>query len=257
MPMDTYTYLLISLLLFVPWLTIYSYGKGLRKKMLKVSIMGGLAGFIAEYWYFKDYWHPPTLMGQSIISIEDFLFGFTIMGIAVSVYEFVFSIKKQSVYKNRRKLFGRMFLVGVLSLMLFNIVLGINSIIVSCAVFAAFTIFILFLRPDLLLQAVTSGVLTVAIVLPVYALLFNVINPAYWDSYWFLARTKLGVTVLGNIPVTELSWYFTLGSFAGAAHSFASGRGQVKAAQSASDLHVTLLPLDIIYEDISITEQHL
>jgi len=254
MPMDTYTYLLISLLLFLPWLTIYSLGKGLRKKMLKVSVIGGLAGFIAEYWYFKDYWHPPTLMGQSIISIEDFLFGFTIMGIAVSIYEFAFSIKKEPLYKNRRRLFGHMFLVGILCLTLFNVVLGINSIIVSCAVFVTFTIFILFLRHDLVLQAIASGVLTVVVVLPIYALLFNVINPDYWDSYWFLARTKLGVTVLGNIPVTELSWYFTLGSFAGAAHSFASGRGRVKVQLSISDVQVPILQLDIIYDDISITE---
>ena len=229
---------------------MYGLRKSLRKKMLKVSIMGGLGGFVAEYWYFKDYWHPPTLMGQSIVSIEDFLFGFTIMGIAVSVYEFAFSVTKEQVYKKRKKLFGRMFLVGVISLMLFNIVFGINSIIVSCAVFVAFTIFILILRPDLLLQAITSGVLTVLVVLPVYALLFNVVNPSYWDSYWFLARTKLGVTVLGNIPVTELSWYFTLGSFVGAAHSFASGRGRVKAEQAFID--ISIVPIDVIYDEVSI-----
>jgi len=250
--MDTYTYLFISLLLFLPWLIMYALRKGLRKKMLKVSVMGGLAGFVAEYWYFKDYWHPPTLMGQSVISIEDFLFGFTIMGIAVSVYEFAFSVTKEQVYKKRKKMFGHMFITGVLCLMIFNIILGINSIIVSCAVFVAFTIFILFLRPDLLVQAITSGVLTVLVVLPVYALLFNVVNPSYWDSYWFLARTKLGLTVLGNIPVTELSWYFTLGSFVGAAHSFASGRAQVKQNISIYDVQVPVMPIDVIYDEVSI-----
>jgi len=225
--MDTYTYLLIPALFFIPWLCIYGFKKNVRKKMLKTSIMAGFAGFIAEYWYFKDYWQPETLFGNSVISIEDFLFGFTITGIAVSIYEAAFDVKTMPVYKSRKKLFGYFFLAGVLCMMVFNILLGVNSIVVSCAAFVIFTVLMTAIRPDLLRQSLLSGVLTLVVVIPVYALLFNVVSPYYWDEHWLLAKTRLGVTILGNIPVTELVWYFSWGCFCGSAHSFASGRAKV------------------------------
>ena len=225
--------------------------------MLKVSFIGGFAGFVAEYWYFKDYWQPPTLMGKSVISIEDFLFGFTIMGIAVSIYEFLFSVKVSPVYRNRKKMFGRMFLIGIICMMLFNIQLGINSIIVSSIVFVLYTVFMLVKRPDLRVQAIASGLFTLAVVIPIYALLFNVINTTYWDSYWMLARTHLGVTVFGNIPVTELLWYFTFGCFAGIAHSFASGRAEVKIGAEinlVNDIPVPAVPLEVVYNEVGISD---
>ena len=228
--MDTCTYLLITLLLMLPWLLLYNTKKGVRKKMLKASVMGGLSGFIAEYWYFNDYWQPPTLLGQSVISIEDFLFGFTITGISVSIYECTFAVKMVHSFANQRKLFGLLFLTGITFMMVFNVMLGINSIIVSCLAFIFFTIIMITIRFDLLKQAVLSGILTLLIVIPVYTLLFDVINPGYWDAHWLLAKTQLGITVLGNIPVTELVWYFSWGCFAGTAHSFASGKASIQTA---------------------------
>lgn len=228
--MDTITYLLIALLLLLPWLAIYIAKERLRKKMVKASVMGGLAGFVAEYWYFKDYWHPPTIMGKSVISFEDFIFGFTITGISVTIYETTFISTFAKDKKKRKKLFSIMFLCGVSAMVIFNQLLGANSIIVSCTVFMLFTTFMITLRPDLLRVAFFSGLLMIAVVLPVYTLLFDLLNTDYWDDYWLLARTPLGITVLGNIPVSELCWYFSWGSFAGIAHHFASGNAQVKRA---------------------------
>jgi len=225
--MDMYIYLFISGLFFLPWMCIYGLKKSLRKKMLKTSVIAGFAGFVAEYWYFKDYWQPSTLMGRSVISIEDFLFGFTITGIGVAVYEFAFSVKTALVYKSRKKQLGLFFLFGVFFMMVFNIVLGINSIVVSCAAFILFTAAMISIRPDLLRQSLLSGLFTLMVVVPVYALLFNIVSPHYWDDHWLLAKTGMGVTLLGNIPATELVWYFSWGCFAGTAHSFASGRARV------------------------------
>ncbi|WP_116786850.1 lycopene cyclase domain-containing protein [Flavobacterium psychrotrophum] len=231
--MDTITYLLITLLLLLPWLAIYIYKERLRKKMLKTSFMGGLAGFIAEYWYFKDYWHPPTIMGKSVISFEDFIFGFTITGISVTIYETAFVSAFGKCKKNRKKLFGIMFLCGVAAMIIFNQLLGANSIIVSCTVFMILATVMITLRPDLFRMAILSGLLMIAVVLPVYTLLFDLLNTDYWDDYWLLAHTPLGITVLGNIPLSELCWYFSWGSFAGIAHHFASGNVQIKHAAIA------------------------
>lgn len=72
--------------------------------LLKVSAIGGLAGLISEMWYFNDYWRPPTLLGNSKISIEDFLFGFSFTGIAALVYKVI--VRKRPIQaKSRKKLF--------------------------------------------------------------------------------------------------------------------------------------------------------
>ncbi|HRA74143.1 MAG TPA: hypothetical protein PLB11_15120, partial [Flavobacterium sp.] len=80
-----YGYLFLGIFLFLIWTLFYALRKDLRRKLIKVSLFGGFAGFIAEYWYFKDYWHPYSIIGRKIISPEDFIFGFTITGISVVV----------------------------------------------------------------------------------------------------------------------------------------------------------------------------
>jgi hypothetical protein len=230
--MDTVTYLLIGLLLILPWAAIYAARPALRKKMLKTSLMGGLAGFIAEYWYFKDYWHPPTLLGQTVVSIEDFIFGFSVTGLSAVVYEAFFGVKLQPGAKPRKKVFALLFLAGIVTMIVFTQWLGANSIVVSCIAFLAFTAIMAGLRPDLALRGLLSGLLMLLVVLPVYLLLFDLLNTDYWDQYWLLAKTRLGITVLGHIPVTELCWYFSWGCMAGVSHSFASGTIRVKKAHT-------------------------
>lgn len=103
--MDRYTYLFISLFLFIPWFIIIFKRPDLRRKVIKTSLIGGVAGLIANFWYFRDYWRPPSLFGNTVISIEDFLFGFLITGIATSIYDTVFNRKYVKKHKKRKKIF--------------------------------------------------------------------------------------------------------------------------------------------------------
>jgi hypothetical protein len=102
--------------------------------------------------------------------------------------------------------------------------LGVNSIVVSSAAFVVSAAAMATMRRDLLRPALESGALVVAAALPLYVLLFDVVAPAYWDRYWLLPHTKLGVMVLGNIPVTEIVWYASWGALAGIAYEFTTGR---------------------------------
>ncbi len=191
--------------------------------LLKVSAIGGLAGLISEMWYFNDYWRPPTLLGNSKISIEDFLFGFSFTGIAALVYKVI--VRKRPIQaKSRKKLFLLFFIIGFLSLLLFSNLLKINSIFVSSIAFLAFSMLMVLLRKDLIIQAVMSGLLSLAIIIPVYIFLFDVLSPHYWSNYWLLSNTIFGMKILGNIPLTELLWYFSWGCFAGIAFDFYHGR---------------------------------
>ena len=206
------------------WLIFFYYKSDLRRRILKVSIIGGFSSFIAEYWYLKDYWKPPTIIGNAVISVEDFLVGFFIYGISISVYNFAF--KKYEPEENSEKpqktLFSIFLTIGIIAMIILPIY-GYNSMLVSPALFLLFTIIIIIIRKDLLQKALFSGILLLAIALPIYLLLFVIIAPTYWQNYWLLSKTKYGITVLGNIPFIEIIWYFSWGSFCGVCYSFYSG----------------------------------
>jgi hypothetical protein len=61
--------------------------------------------------------------------------------------------------------------------------------------------------------------------------LFNMIFIDFWDKCWLLANTKYGITIYGNIPLTEMIWYFTWGSFSGVAYNFASGKKKIQLSE--------------------------
>lgn len=63
---------MLAILFLVPVAVIYSVRTELRQMILRLSFVGGFMGLIAEYWYFKDYWRPPNLLGVTRVSIEDF-----------------------------------------------------------------------------------------------------------------------------------------------------------------------------------------
>jgi hypothetical protein len=222
--MDTYIYLLLAFFLSIFWIIIYYYKVDLRKKMIKTGIIGGFLGFIAEYWYLKDYWRPPTILGNAVISVEDFLVGFFLFGISISIYNFVFKKQdsKDKSDKSRKTHFFVFFIIGILAMIILPSY-GYNSMFVSPALFLLFTIIIVIIRKDLFYKALYSGILLVTIVAPIYILLFVIISPNYWQNYWLLSNTKYDITLFGKIPCIEIIWYFSWGSFCGVCYSFYSG----------------------------------
>ena len=227
--MHQFVYILFGIFLLLVWYVIYFFKKDIRKRMVKASLFGGFSGLIAEYWYLKDYWRPPTVLGNAIVSVEDFFVGFVIIGISMALYNFVFNKKAIRLEKPRKKLFLGMFAIGILSMICLPYYLGYNTMLVSPIAFLIFTAIIIHFRRDLIRKAIFSGLLLLLVVLPIYALLFNVISPDYWSKYWLLANTSYGVKVLGNIPLIEIFWYFSWGSFGGVCYDFYSGTKTVSA----------------------------
>lgn len=222
--MDKYTYLLLSLFLLAVWFVVFLFLKNeARKILVKASIVGGLAGLIAEFWYFKDYWYPPSLFGNTKISLEDFLFGFAFTGIAATICKVIFRKESKKYIKGHKIIFFIFFVIGVFSLLLFNNLLKINSILVSSFTFLTLSFITVFIRKDLVVQSIMSGILSLLVIIPIYVLLFNFISPSYWDKYWLLANTTFGIKIIGNVPVTELLWYFSWSCFAGIACDFYHG----------------------------------
>jgi Lycopene cyclase len=221
--MDRFVFLLMGLALLALWLCLWALRADLRGAMLKVSLVGGGAGLVAELWYFRDYWRPPVLTGIARASPEDALFGFAVTGVAFAAHKIVFGRRMVPGAPRRYPVTAGLGLAGLVALVA-GTVAGLNSIFVSSAAFVACAAVMATLRRDLIRPAFESAALLVAAMLPVYLLLFDVLSPTYWDRYWLLRHTSWGVLVLGNIPVTEILWYASWGALAGIAYEFTTGR---------------------------------
>ncbi len=223
--MDEYTYLLLGLLILAPLTGIVLARKDMAAKTVKLGLLGGMTGILAEFFYFKDYWRPPSLLGTATISFEDFIFGFAITALSFTAYAWLRNARfTQPVYTSRHKLYLLFFIGGLGAMFLFNLHLGVNSIFVSSAVFLLCTTVMFFMRRDLIKVGAYSTLVVVAFMIVVYVLLFDVVSPRFWDSYWLLADTKWGVTILGNVPLTEMLWYASWIVFASISYPFVSGR---------------------------------
>lgn len=223
--MDRYAYFLLGLFLLTPLIGILLARKDLTGKAIKLGLLGGLAGLLAEVFYFRDYWHPPTLFGNAVISIEDFIFGFAITALSFAAYLWAFNADfRERVHPSRSRLYLLFFIGGFFTMLFFNLYLGINSIFVSSVVFLFLTVIILFMRSDLVKVGVYSAGMVSIFIVAIYLVLFNIISPQFWVNYWALADTKWGVTILGNVPLTEMLWYGSWIIFASISYPFVSGK---------------------------------
>ncbi len=66
--------------------------------------------------------------------------------------------------------------------------------------------------------------LLLGLMLPAYLILFGWMAPTYIENTFLLTGTPLGIVVLPGVPMTEVLWYFSWGSFAGIVLNMASGR---------------------------------
>lgn len=191
---DKYGYLFLGLFFLFFWVCFYILRKDLKRKLIKISLFGGIVGPIAEYWNYKDYWHPPSLIGGELVFIEDFIIGFSITGISVVVYDIFFKTTDEIYVPNTKKLFWSLFLFSLTTLIIF-VGLGYNSVFVTSITLPILTVYMLYKRPDLLKVAFWTTLIVLIIIFIVYFILFNILFVNFWDKYWLLKDTIYGVTV--------------------------------------------------------------
>jgi hypothetical protein len=224
--MDKYLYLFGCLYLFLFWIIIYIFRKDFRRILIRFGFLGVIATFASQWLYDRDYWRPLSVFPfWKIFHIEDFLFSFVFAGVAATIYKFVFrkkwGIKK---YPYRRKMFYSFFPISMAILIILNMFFGFNSVITNAVLSICFLLFMVCLRHDLVVPMLATSLLMLIIITPAYYILFSVISPHYWDKYWLLHGTSLGVLVLGGIPWTELFWHASLGPLFGIGHEFSRGK---------------------------------
>ena len=224
--METYTYFLLGAFLIVVSCIIYYLRKDLRSRMIKVCLLAAPFGFI-NMWFRIDYWNPPELFFFHIMSIEDVLFSIGSTGISVTIYDALFTKEQVKTEKSRKKLSVLFIPIIIISFFFLHGYLKLNSMFMWAIPFIVLAIIVVIIRKDLIIPSIISGILSMLIAIPIYIILFNYISPEYWDKYWFLNGTKYETSILGNIPLMELLWYFSWGCFSGVMYDFAKGTTKV------------------------------
>lgn len=228
-----YAYLVASLFFLVVWVIVFWKVKHLRRPMLIMSLITALFGPISEIWYFADYWKPEIVLPLPFIGgVEDLLFGFSIGGIGAFAYEslFVRGICKCEEKKLKREWFLLVFFAVTGSLMIIlNNLLGLNSIFASSIAMIVIAAVMLYLRPDLITNAIGSALLVAGVMFVIYFSGQTVFPGAHlWmTKIWKLYGTSQGIVLFKHIPWTEMLWGLSWGLVWGPMYEFLVGARMV------------------------------
>ena len=99
--------LVFSLILFIIWLIIFLFNKGIRKEMFWISLFTMPFG-LTEPLFVPEYWNPPSLFNLAAITgfdIESLIFSLAIGGIGSVLYVMLFKAKQ--IKMNRHEIHGK------------------------------------------------------------------------------------------------------------------------------------------------------
>lgn len=225
-----YAYLLLTLPFLCVWVAFFVLNKATRREQLHMSIVGAIIGPLSEVVYFRDYWVPQSVfavhVGSFILMPEDVLFGFAIVGIAGVIYEALAGKREvRSRKKMGRKYSSLQVLVIFIVALLLGIWFGLNSIYASAIAFLVASISMLWLRSDLLRDAVASGLAVMIIMFVCYFLVLKLVSNAdeLLRTGWLLYDTPLDWAIAG-IPLTEMVWGFAMGFLSGPLYEFLNNK---------------------------------
>jgi hypothetical protein len=220
-----YSYLILGLIFLVIWIILFLWRKDTRKELLIISFIFGIAGLLVEPVYINDWWKPFTITNTSI-GIEDFLFGFTIGGIAAVIYEIIFRkrIKIRKFFKFFKKDESRknlnFLLIGLLFAGLFFgsfYILKLNTFYSSIIAFTISIAIIWIKRRDLIIDSLLTGILLTALSFLVYTLA-DFITPDWVRVFWYFKNVPNIIFL--NVPIDDIIWYFLIGMFIGPLYEF-------------------------------------
>ncbi len=187
-----------------------------------MSILFGTPGAMADIIYTKDWWVPETITG-TIVSLEGFIVGFMIGGIATVLYEDIFRkrirLRNVSAQKQVTQNKHLVFLILLLSILFFGsfYIFGLNSLIATIIALGVPTLVIWITRPDLILDSLVTGVLLLVVASIVYTLL-HFLTPGWIEAFWHFRNVPH--IIIFNLPIDDIIWYFFAGMFIGPLYEY-------------------------------------
>jgi hypothetical protein len=220
-----YLYLALGLILLIPAVGVAILRRDLRRAVITVALIGAAWGPISEIWFFRDYWHPASVLGSPLL--EDMIYGAGIVAVASCIYKVVAQKTYVPLEPHRTHYpeTGAVLVLYIGSMAIFSTGLGVNSILVAIGVYMVAAAYIIVRRHDLLIPSVSSAILMGLIAVFGYGIGLNYLvpEPTTLAHIWLLYKKPLGLTVLGYVPVTEVAWYAAWGALLGVLYEFATG----------------------------------
>jgi hypothetical protein len=212
-------YLILVIVGMIFWTTFFILRKDLRKTMVLTGIFYGVLSLVtAQIWWTVDWWHPLTLTGTRV-GIEDFFTGFGAGGVMMVIYQVFFSKKitfpKLKTYPIARILFSVIVLLTIEVLIYYA---GLTSFESFTLMVWLGTIFMWTTRRDLIVPSIWSGVLTMICILPAYYVTILTV-PGWVSATYYFNHLPTSMLITG-IPIVELIFWLTAGSFIGILGAF-------------------------------------
>jgi hypothetical protein len=199
-------YLWLSVITVVIFVAIYIARPDLRTPMLWAGTLS-LPLFVFKYLIDPQFW--PGIFQESfylIFLLEAAAFGFAFGGLAAVLFE-VFFHQKLKTTPHPHRIHLNWLVFGPITFIFLEL-WGHFSFSFNLAIaFIVQALILVYLRKDLLWDAVVSGIFLGLIYLVIYALYFTVI-PGYTTQLWFADAS--GILVFG-VPVEEFLAIFAFG----------------------------------------------
>jgi len=230
--MEKLAYTFLTLPFVILWIVLYLKSPGIRKAMLVMSALSGLAGPIGEYWFLRDYWHPdyvlPVTVGNWRFGIEDYVLTFAMTGTAMVLFEKFGARKKWGPLPSVSwKSLFRLDMVGnfgILLMVLFTSVIGLNSIYAILLAMVASSAPLYWARPAWILSALPVAAVFSLYYWIVLKFLWMPLFPGILERWWNLEA--LWGFRLAGVPAEEPLWAFCVALFAGPMYRFCSDGSQ-------------------------------
>jgi hypothetical protein len=202
--MFEYSYFIGTLVMLIVWSILYATERSLKRPMIVFSLLAGVSGFFSAFVYNQDWWMPLTIT-HTFVGIEDFLFSFTIGGIAAVIgTRFGRSFQAGRSFREAfKRLIIMILMIYVVGLVAF--LFGIHSFFAALIACTAAMVVLLHQRFDLLGYAPRSGLFTLIALLPAYWIP-EILNPGWLTDTW-MVENLTGFTLFG-IVIEDIIWVF-------------------------------------------------
>ncbi len=204
-----YIYFLSACIFSLLWLLFFTLNKKEDcQKMVYISLSTLVLGFFVQQMHLTDWWQPHFIF-NSVIKIEDVLFGFSSGGVISGIY----CLLRKHIRLQDTRMFPKLYKILLIVLSLFILfgffyIFHVHSFLTSVFALLIPILVVCFWRPRILPIIILTGVIITTIAFLGYR--FSIyINPAYVsETYLF---DYLSGKLFFGIPVEELWWFLFAG----------------------------------------------
>jgi len=219
---DNLVYLLALIPFCIIWCGFFLKRKDLRKEMIFISPFIGIVSVFSSYfWWTKDWWRPLNITG-TVVGVEDFIMGFAAGGIMAVIYKVLFNDALYSKYRIKLHRLAAFFLILFMAVLtawlIFSI--GLTTFWSSVVSMLFVILFIDYMRKDLIVDSLISGVAMLSISILFYVVIL-LVSDAWVDKTYLHGLS--GVRVY-NIPIEEFVFWFLAGMWVGPFYEYALGK---------------------------------